>query len=218
MHIGVKTRKFSKLLIFFSFKNYIMLTINHIRTILKTLNQNIFLTINADAGQNHLLDVIMSAAAQYTPYIFIAILFYLWFSNKKNEALYAGYATTLGVGINSIIGLFYFHPRPFMDGLGVALLHHKAENSFPSDHTTFVLSIALMLTTFKSTRVLGVVSVLLAIWCGISRVYCGVHYPFDILGSIVVSIIAVIIISILKNKLASLNNFIISIWHKKFNY
>lgn len=178
---------------------------------MKTLNQNIFLNINSNAGQNHTVDFLMTFVAQYLPYIFIAILFYLWFSNKKNEALYAGYATTLGVGINQIIGLFYFHPRPFMDGLGVALLHHKAENSFPSDHTTFVLSIALMLTTFKSTRILGVISIILALWCGVARVYCGVHYPFDIIGSIIVSIIAVIIIGILKSKLASLNNFILSI-------
>ncbi len=181
---------------------------------MKTLNQNIFLSINSYAGENHIVDFLMTFVAQYLPYIFIAMLFYLWFTNKKNEALYAGYATTLGVGINLIIGLFYFHPRPFMDGLGVALLHHKAVNSFPSDHTTFVVSIALMLTTFKSTRTLGVVSIILALWCGIARVYCGVHYPFDILGSIVVSIIAVIIINILKNKLASLNNLILSIWFK----
>ena len=179
-----------------------------------SLNQQIFLTINNFAGKSHQLDLIMSMAAEYLPYIFIALLFYLWFRDRKNEALYAGYATTLGVLINQIIGLFYFHPRPFMDHLGTTLLSHKIENSFPSDHTTFTLSIALMLITFKTTRVIGVVTTFLALWCGIARVYAGVHYPFDILGSVVVSILAVIVIMTFRNKLAILNNFAISVWQK----
>ncbi len=179
-----------------------------------TLNQDIFLSINSFALKSHLLDSAMMAAAQDMPFLFIGLLFYLWFKNKKAEALYAGYATTLGVGINLVVGLFYFHNRPFMDHLGVTLLAHKAENSFPSDHTTFTVSIALMLLYFKSTRTIGVISTFLALWCGIARVYSGVHYPFDILGSIIVSIIAVVIIAILKNRLTTVNKHIISTWYK----
>ena len=183
-----------------------------------TSNQNIFLEINNFAGKSHLLDLIMKTAAEYLPYIFIGLLFYLWFSDRKNEALYAGYATTLGVLINQIIGLFYFHPRPFMDHLGTTLLSHKIENSFPSDHTTFTLSIALMLIIFKTTRAVGIVTTFLALWCGIARIYAGIHYPFDILGSIVVSIIAVMIITMLKSRLITINKFIISVWYKIFKF
>jgi len=178
------------------------------------LNKEIFLFINSFAGKNHILDLTMIAAAKAMPYIFIIFLFYLWFSNRKNEALFAGYATTLGVLINGIIGLVYFHPRPFMEHLGTMLIHHKPGNSFPSDHTTFTMSIALMLLTFKSTRILGIVLTILALWCGIARIYVGVHWPFDILGSIIVSITAVIIIILLKNPLQKLNNFILKIWNK----
>ncbi len=181
---------------------------------MNTLNQKLFLYINSFAEKNHFMDLTMIIIAQITPYLFIFLLFYLWFSKRKNEALYAGYATTLGVFINQIIGLFYFHPRPFMDHLGTTLLSHKADSSFPSDHTTFTLSIAFMLLTFKPTRIIGIITTFLALWCGIARVYIGVHYPFDILGSVVVSILAVIVIMIFKNKLIVLNNFVISIWQK----
>ena len=177
-------------------------------------NQELFLTINSYAQTNTATDFFMTSVAQYMPYIFIALLFYLWFDDKENEALYAGYATMLGVLLNYIIGLFYFHPRPFMDNLGVSLLTHSAENSFPSDHTTFVVSIAFMLLTFKQTRNIGVVASILALWCGVARVYCGVHYPFDILGSIVVSIVAVTIIKLLSSKLNGLNAFIITLYNK----
>ena len=183
---------------------------------MEELNKNLFLTINSYAGQHHLLDLSMISAAKFMPYIFIALLFYLWFNDKRNEALYAGYATTLGIVINQIIGMVVFHNRPFVDGLGLNLLSHKVENSFPSDHTTFTVSIALMLLTCKSTRILGVVTAFLALWCGVARVYSGVHYPFDIIGSIIVSIVAIIIITIFKNKLSGLNDLIISIWDKIF--
>ncbi len=180
------------------------------------LNQNIFLLINSLANKNHFLDIVMVAIAKSMPYIFIGLLLYLWFSNRKEEALYSGFATTLGVIINFIIGFIYFHSRPFVDSLGVTLISHKADNSFPSDHTTFLFSIALMLLTFKSTRSLGVISVISALWCGVARVYVGVHYPFDIIASFFVSIVAVTIITLLRNRLAILNSSIIYIWNRIF--
>jgi len=163
-----------------------------------SINQNIFLEINRYANQNEILDSLMIGAAEAMPYIFIGLLLYLWFTNRKNEALYAGYAATLGVAINQIINAFYFHARPFMDGIGKTLIKHKAENSFPSDHTTFVMSIALMLLTFKSTRKIGAIATLFALWCGVARVYLGVHYPFDILGAIAVASISVYIVTLSK--------------------
>ena len=182
---------------------------------MENLNQKWFLFINSFATKNHTLDFLMIMIAKSLPYFFIALLLYLWFTNKKNEALFAGFSTSLGVGINLAIGLFYFHNRPFMDNLGVGLLFHKAENSFPSDHTTFVLAISLMLLTFKTTKILGVVTTIFALWCGVARIYLGVHYPFDIIGSIFVSSIAVITITILKSRFLNLNRLIISILIKK---
>jgi len=183
---------------------------------MESLNQQLFIYINSYIGENHTVDFFLVFTAKYLPYIFIVLLFYLWFNNKKNEALYAGYATTLAVGINLFIGLFYFHNRPFMDNIGLCLLSHKPENSFPSDHTTFVISIALMLITFKSTRALGIVASIFALLCGLARVYCGVHYPFDIFGSFIVAIISVTIVYISRTKLTILNNYIIAVWEKIF--
>ena len=176
-------------------------------------NKAFFLLINSYAKKSVVLDTIMVSIAQYTPYFFIALLFYLWFSKRKNEALYAGYAATLGIIINWLIGLFYFHNRPFMDHIGVSLLSHKAENSFPSDHTTFVVSIAFMLLTFSSTRVIGIIATIVALGCGIARVYCGVHYPFDIIGSLMVAIFAVVAIKYFEKRVKVLNRYIIFLWN-----
>ncbi len=178
------------------------------------MNQSLFLYINSFANKSQILDAFMIFGAKAMPYIFMLILVYLWFKDKKSEALYSGYSATLGILINFVIGVFYTHPRPFMDNLGVTLLKHKAENSFPSDHTTFVLSIAFMFLAFKSTRVLGVVTTVLAIWCAVGRVYSGVHYPFDILGSFAVAVISVTVIKLLSSYFERLNRVIIDIWNR----
>jgi len=48
----------------------------------------------------------------------------------RQEALFAGYASILGLGINFIITQFYFHPRPFMVPTGTLLITHAAEFFF----------------------------------------------------------------------------------------
>ena len=73
------------------------------------INQQLFIYINAHIGKSHIIDITMVLTAKFLPYIFIGLLFYLWFSNKKNEALFAGYTTTLAVGINLLISLFYYN-------------------------------------------------------------------------------------------------------------
>ena len=178
-----------------------------------SLNQDIFLAINSFADYNEIVDVVMIFIAQSMPYFFIGLLFYLWFSDKKNEALFSGYSTILAIGINKIIGLFYFHPRPFMDNLGITLLEHKADNSFPSDHTTFLFAISIMLITFQSTRTLGKITTFLAMFCGITRIYSGVHYPFDILGAFIIALISVSIFIRFKDKFYPLNKIIIGLWN-----
>ncbi len=184
---------------------------------MESFNKIWFLDINSYAGHNHFLDFIVILIAQYTPYIFILILFYFWFTNKKDEALFAGYAATLGVVLNQLIGFIYFHPRPFMQDIGHVLLLHKSESSFPSDHATFLFSIAFMFLTFKTTRILGILAVLFSLACGVGRVYCGVHWPYDIVGSIIVSILVVFTICSFKKEISPFNKYIVTLYKKKFS-
>ena len=135
------------------------------------LNQTLFLALNHFAGQNNIVDHTVIVVASATPYLFIAYLVYAWLSGRQHESLYAGYAATFGVMLNQILSMFYFHNRPFMDHVGHSLLAHVAENSFPSDHATFTLSIALVLMLFASMRKIAIVALGFGIACGIARVY-----------------------------------------------
>ena len=175
------------------------------------------MSINQYAGANALLDNIAIFLAEYSPYLFIAVEVYLYFiARKRNEALLAFYSILLALSINQIIGLFYFHNRPFMDGLGITIFQHVQENSFPSDHTTFMLAIAFSLLLSPRTRKVGLLLIIVGIIGGSCRVFIGIHYPFDIMGSILIGAVSAIIIQLLSQRVKFIDQFIFKLEDKIF--
>jgi len=60
------------------------------------------------------------------------------------------------------------------------MVYHKPSYSFPSNHSAcaMVISIAEMFLNFK----FGLLCILLSFFTGLSRVFTGVHFPFDVVG------------------------------------
>ena len=183
---------------------------------LDQINIIMFRAINHFAGNNIFMDKLGILTAKYLPIVFILFLIYLWFSKNKNKepALYSGYSAILGLLLNFFITLFYFHPRPFVDKIGTLLINHVPDSSFPSDHTTFMLSITFMLLYFKKTRKAGLILSVLGILGGIARIFCGLHYPFDIIGSFLVAIISSGLIFIFREQIHKFNKQIISLYYR----
>jgi len=171
---------------------------------MEQFNVSAFLFINQYAGKNKMLDSILITAVDVMPYLFVMALIYLWFSSsveRKQVSLNAVVSVVLGMLTSNIISRFYYNPRPFVDNLGVQLIEHAPDSSFPSDHATFTFSIAITLLFNKATRVLGMALFVLSFISSMSRVYGGIHYPLDILGAICVAIFASTLVSILNKKL-----------------
>ena len=182
-----------------------------------TINQSLFMSINQYAGANALFDNIAIFLAEYSPYLFIGVEVYLYFiARKRHEALLAFYSVLLALLINQIVGLFYFHNRPFMDGLGTTIFQHVPENSFPSDHTTFMLAIACSLFLSPRTRKIGLFLIFAGIIGGSFRVFIGIHYPFDIMGSILIGAISAIIILLQAQRVKFIDQFIFKLEDKIF--
>lgn len=184
---------------------------------IEQLNMAAFHLINQYAGLNPFTDTLAILAAKYMPVVIILSMAYLWIrkQNKTRDILlYGVYAALIGLLANFIIGLFYFHPRPFMIPTGTLLFQYPAETSFPSDHTTLMLSIALMMVYFKETRIAGIALIILGFMGGVARVFCGVHFPMDIFGSFIVAIISTMLIFQFKEKLNPINNVIKGIYSK----
>ncbi len=181
------------------------------------MNTKLFLALNNLAGKNDILDIFFIITAEYLPYIFIGYLIILWFRKDKiykNISLYSAYSVVLGLALNFLISLFYFHPRPFVIHLGSTLIKHSPDASFPSDHTTFMLSIAFTLLYFKETKNIGTIFILLGLVGGLTRVISGIHFPADIIGSLFVAITSSFVIFSLKDKLEKFNNLILDLFKK----
>ncbi len=184
---------------------------------IEQLNYALFQLINQYAGVNPLIDTIAVIAAKYMPLVVIMGLVYLWIRNgikTRDIVLYGIYAAIIGQIINYIIGLVYFHPRPFAIPLGTLLFQYPADSSFPSDHATLMFSVSLMLLYFKETRLAGIILLILGFIGGFARVFSGIHFPFDIFGSLLVSVISSIVIFHFKGRFNPLNRGIKDIYIK----
>jgi undecaprenyl-diphosphatase len=161
----------------------------------------------------------MIFVAKYVIYIFAAYLAYTWLAKNecRQEALFAGYASLLGLGLNFIITLFYFHPRPFMIPTGTLLVAHAAESSFPSDHATVMFSVSFMLLAFMNLRRSGAILFIFAFISGLARVYSGLHFPMDIAGSVFVALFSIGILLALKNYLIPINRIFIAYFENIIN-
>ncbi len=182
-------------------------------------NMNIYLfkLINNIAGRNAFLDKTMIFAAKYLIYIVPIYLLYLWFFAKgdkgKKASLYMFLAVIVSLFIGWVITLFYYHPRPFMMGLGKELFSHSKETSFPSDHATVMFAISFTLLSLKDVKN-GVIFFILAALVGFARIFCGVHFPFDILGALVVAFCGTALTFLFKKQLDFLFSKTIQIYNK----
>ncbi len=179
---------------------------------MEEFNVSTFRLINQYAGLNSLLDTILISVAEAMPYVFMLIIMYLWFDvnlEKKRASFNSGLSVLLGMFISYVISLFYHHPRPFVDNLGIQLIEHAPDSSFPSDHTTFIFSISVMLLFNRATRLIGSVLCVFSFISGMSRVFGGVHFPFDILGAILVAIFSSVLVFKSQRKTNSLFDWMV---------
>lgn len=155
------------------------------------MNMELFRLINNLANKNTVLDKIMIFFSKDVPYIFmavIAIVFILGVTKKncdyRKVAFNTFIITVINLILSLIIGGIYYVDRPFVHNKVNLLLPHAADASFPSDHATGTMSIALGLT--KYNKLLGRILTVISIIVGFSRVYVGHHYPMDVIGAYII--------------------------------
>ncbi|MDD9149663.1 MULTISPECIES: phosphatase PAP2 family protein [unclassified Sporolactobacillus] len=155
----------------------------------------VFHAINNLSGHISWADAILSFVAQYALEIyglfFIAFWFFLPRSKieTRHSLVLAVFSGVLALLINVIISHIWARPRPFVtlpQGTYHQLIPHPADASFPSDHGSGGTAIASA-TWGKSKWVSRIFTIFTAIML-FSRIYTGVHWPTDILASIIVGL------------------------------
>ena len=150
-------------------------------------NVYFFSVLNASSGATEFSVAVAKAFAEYAIWSvpFWLTCAWLWGGQTlERSAFEAALAGAVALGIAQLVAAGWNHPRPFAVGLGRQLMKHAADNSFPSDHATLMAAVATSLLLQRASRSL----VLAALWFPVawSRAYLGVHFPFDMLGGLLI--------------------------------
>lgn len=185
------------------------------------LNISFFQWISKGAGHHPFWDHVAIFFSKDGPYVLVLAFVVAWFlirDERKPTLLEAIEAAVAGLLLNQLIGLFYFHPRPYMVGLCTPLIPHGPENSFPSDHATVLFGASIYLLLFGGRLYFGASLLGLAFVTAWGRVYSGIHFPLDMLGSLGVGLLSAFLVSSVTSVLDPLNEFLIRAWQVSRKY
>lgn len=150
----------------------------------------LFQLINSWAGRWPLLDgVARLLASDYGLTTAMGLgLLALWFEGgcqskrERNQraVLMAGFSLLIANVLLKVCNTVYFRPRPFYARPVNLLFYYPTDSSFPSNATTVGFAIAV--SVWLRNRRAGVGFTLAALLLGFARIFCGVHYPGDVVA------------------------------------
>ncbi len=137
------------------------------------------------------LIIIFGASYLYLVILGIAVVVFLCLDRyQRKPLLKLLILTSIFAYIPAKLGGLLIHdPRPFVVEHIQPLIHAATDNGFPSDHTLLSMVIALVVLRFN--KKVGSLLVVLALLVGVARVLAHAHHVIDIVGSIVIAVIAI---------------------------
>ncbi len=140
-----------------------------------------------------MITVLIIFSAKYL-YLVSAGIFIWWgaVSIRRREFIFLSiFVLPISYITSRIASTLYYNPRPFVSEHIIPLIHHVADNGFPSDHALLTGTLAAIVTVFDKR--IGALLWILAIIVGGARVLAGIHHTTDIIGSYIIAIIGLVI-------------------------
>jgi undecaprenyl-diphosphatase len=160
--------------------------------------------INSWAGSGDMLDKVTILVTQFGVPLLVLFVVFQWWSVRdrvhvRHACIAAGLSFVLGLGMNQIIILFFQRVRPYDAGVTHLIIDRSVDASFPSDHATACFAIAATLL-IQGLKWRGAAAAVAALLISVSRVYVGTHYVTDLLGGVVMAVVATILVHALYRK------------------
>ena len=162
------------------------------------LDEKLFFLINGLAGKSEAADWFMKLVVgeYFIPVAMVMVLVVMWFLGKdaqgRGRNQRAVWTALIGVGFASaavaLSNHFFDRLRPFeaYPGDVTLLFYPPTDPSFPSNSAAVGFAFG-MGAWFGSRKAALAIFILAIIWT-FALVYCGVHYPLDIVGGAVIGV------------------------------
>lgn len=147
-------------------------------------NHQLFIWLAAGYAPNAFLLSLARWLSQVGGWLaFAGVAWALWTKPSRRGYLFCGVVVCgLAAMAAHALAAYVNSPRPFMVGLSPTYVPHGSRGGLPSAHATVLWTLAFLCLLRVDLRRLGlwVSSCALAVcW---ARVYCGLHFPLDILA------------------------------------
>jgi undecaprenyl-diphosphatase len=166
------------------------------------LDTALFNLINGMATRVPALDGLMRLLVNdyFVPTALCLLAAALWFSGANRDARAANQRAVVSMIVAVLLAnvlvkmcnLLYFRPRPFSAQEVNLLFYRPSDSSWPSNAAA--VGFAFAGAGWQRSRRLGwLMGGLAGLW-GLARVYCGVHFPVDILAGGLIGVLSAYVV------------------------